>query len=203
MQNRLFGDREKAMEEAFFRSEDAKLLKSLQQKAHLDEIATALGEQLQVKNPDLLLRVRQLGITLETAAGFFLAPLVQVAWANGKVSKKEHDTVLRIALRRGIEADSPAYAKLEEWLGTRPSDSFFDTAVELLAYGFSVLPADEKEERIKTLLDACHEVAEGEGTHVGFVMGMKNVIGLSEPTDSQAAAIEAIGRSLRRPVRPS
>ena len=51
MQDRIFGDREKAAEEAYFRQADARLLETLRQKAHLDDIAVALGQKLQVDNP--------------------------------------------------------------------------------------------------------------------------------------------------------
>lgn len=159
MQDRIFGDREKAMEEAYFRQEDAKLLDTLRRNAHLHEIAFALGEKLQVDNPDLLQRVQKLGITVETAPALFVAPLVQVAWADGSVGRAEHDTVLRLARGRGIEADSPAYAQLSEWLQVRPPDELFDTAVEVLKAGFAVLPPGEREERVKRVVDACHEVA--------------------------------------------
>src|SRR3954451_5696482 len=140
MQDRIFGDREKAMEEAYFRHEDAKLLEKLRQKAGLDEIALALGEKLQVDNPELLMRVRTTGISPDTAPALFLAPLVQVAWAGGSVTKPEHDTVLRLARGRGMETNSPAYAQLKQWLSDRPDDALFDTAVEVIKYGFSVLP---------------------------------------------------------------
>src|SRR5512145_116110 len=101
MQDRIFGDREKAMEDAYFRDENAKLLEKLRHRAHLDEIAVALGEKLQVDDPALLAKVRELGVTLETAPAFFLAPLVQVAWAEGGVSKEEREVVLRLARNRG------------------------------------------------------------------------------------------------------
>jgi hypothetical protein len=201
MQDRIFGDREKAMEEAYFRQEDAKLLETLRQKAHLDDIAVALGEKLQVDNPDLLQRVRDVGVTLETAAALFVAPLVQVAWGGGSVTKTEHHTVLRLARERGIEVGSPAYAQLEEWLKRRPDDALFDTAVEVLKYGFSVLPPIEREERIKRIVDACHEVAESSGTTLGFVLGLKNLMGLQNVSESEAATLDAIVHTLRRPAR--
>jgi len=103
MQDRIFGDREKAMEESYFRQEEARLLEKLRQKASLDEIAVALRDVLLVENPELLARARQLGITAETAPAFFLAPLVQVAWAEGKVTKDELEAVLKIARERGID----------------------------------------------------------------------------------------------------
>ena len=91
MDKGIFNEREKAMEANYFRQEDAKLLERLRKRAPLDEIAGALREKLQVDNPDLLQRVRDLGVTQETAAAFFVAPLVQVAWADGAAGKAEHD----------------------------------------------------------------------------------------------------------------
>jgi hypothetical protein len=191
MQDRIFGDREKAIEEAYFRSEDAKLVEKLWQKAHLDEIATALGEKLQVDNPELLAKVRGLGVTLDTAPAFFLAPLVQVAWAEGKVPKAEHDAVLRIARRRGVEADSPAYAQLEQWLRARPSDEFFDTAVETIKVGFDVLPPAERDARIKDVVRACQEVADASA-------GLGRFFGLSDAVSpSEVLTLDDIAKALR------
>lgn len=200
MQDRIFGDREKAMEEAYFRQEDAKLLKKLNEKAQLDEIALALGEKLQVDNPDLLMRVREAGVSLDTAPALFLGPLIQVAWAGGSVTKAEHHAVLRLARGRGIDPASPAYAQVEEWLKHRPDDKLFETAVEVIKYGFSVLPPDEREKRIKTLVEACHEVAEASGSTLGFVLGLKNVMGLKSVDDSEASMLDLIATRLRKPL---
>src|SRR4029450_13056933 len=68
MSDRIFSDREKAMEADYFRKEEARLLEMLRKNASLDEIAEALRDKLQVDNPDLLVAVRDLGITPETVA---------------------------------------------------------------------------------------------------------------------------------------
>jgi len=60
MENELFKDRGHANEAAYFRQQDAKLIETLRERAPLDQIAAALGEKLQVENPDLLERVRKL-----------------------------------------------------------------------------------------------------------------------------------------------
>jgi hypothetical protein len=193
MQDRIFGDREKAMEDSYFRERDAKLLAQLRQMANLDDIAVALGRKLEVDNPELLQRVRDAGITLETAAALFLAPLVQVAWAGGSVTRAEHDAVLRLARQRGVETDSPAYAQLERWLEERPDDTLFVTAVEVIKSGFSVLPQEEKEARTKYVVDACHEVAEASGSTLGWVLGISSL------SHSEAAALDTIANTLRRP----
>ena len=192
MQDRIFGDREKAMEDNFFRQEDAKLLAKLRQNAGLDEITVVLAQKLQVDNPELLSRVRELGITVDTAPAFYLAPLVQVAWADGAVSRKEHDTVLRLARRRDIAENSPAYVQLEEWLRVRPSDELFDAAVEVIKQGFSVLPLKERQERIKRVVDACHEVASASGKGLATLLALGNTV-----LSSEEATLDAINAKLR------
>lgn len=172
MENEIFKDRERANEAAYFRQQDARLLETLRQRAPLDEIAKALGEKLQVDNPELLERVRQLGLKPETAPALLLAPLVQVAWAEGSVTSKEADTVLRLIQQRGIEADTPPFGQIIKWLESRPSDELFDTAVEVIKYGFSVLPDAEKEDRIKKIVEACNEVAEASGGGLVKVLGL-------------------------------
>lgn len=191
MQERIFGDREKALEEAYFRDQDAHLLDKLRQKATLDEIAVALRDKLQVDDPALLTKVRELGITVDTAPAFFLAPLVQVAWAEGKVAKEEHAMVLRLAHRRGIEPGSAADNQLVEWLRTRPSDAFFDTALELLKAGYSVLTAGERAERIKEIVQSCQDVAEASGG-LGRLMGLGDGVSRVE-----ALTLEEITQTLR------
>jgi hypothetical protein len=192
MDKGLFQDREKAMEAKYFRDQDARLVDKLRQNAKLDDIATALAEKLQVDNPELLLRVRELGITADTAPAFFLAPLVQVAWAEGSITKAEQDAVLRLARERGVEESSPAYAQLVEWLKVRPSDSLLETAVEVIKSGYSVLPAREREERIKRVVDACHEVAAASGGGLAQLLGLRNSV-----SNTEASMLDHIMRTLR------
>ena len=191
MQDRIFGDREKALEEAYFRQEEAKLLDKLRHKANLDEIAVALGQKLQIDDPGLLQKVRDLGITIDTAPAFFLAPLIQVAWAEGNVSRAEHAVVLRLARRRGVEPDSDAHRQLEEWMRVRPSDALFDAAVEVLKFAYGVLPLMEREERIKDVVRACQEVAEASG-------GLGRLLGLGDGVSGvEASTLDDITRTLR------
>jgi hypothetical protein len=142
-----FKDRESAQEEGYFRAQDAKLIEKLREDARLEEIVLALAEQLQVDNPELLRRVIALGVTLDTGPAFLLAPLVQVAWAEGKVTDRERETVLRLAAARGVAAGSPAHTQLLKWLQERPSDDLFDTAMEVIRGGLALLPPGEREAR--------------------------------------------------------
>ena len=191
MQERIFGDREKALEEAYFRDQDAHLLDKLRQKANLDEIAVALRDKLHIDDPALLVKVRELGVTVETAPAFFLAPLIQVAWAEGKVAREEHAMVLKLAHRRGIVPGSTADNQLVEWLQARPSDVFFDTALEVIKAGYSVLTALERAERIKEIVQSCQDVAEASGG-LGRLMGLGDGVSRIE-----ALTLDEINQTLR------
>jgi hypothetical protein len=189
MDKGIFSDREKAMEANYFRQQDAKLVEQLRANASLDDIAVALAEKLNIENSELLARARALGITADTAPAFFLAPLVQVAWAEGSVSKQEQQTVLGLARERGIDEGSTAYGQLGEWLAVRPSDALFDTACEVMKTGFAVLAPSERDERIERVIEACLKVAESSESQFAKLIGLET--GVSKREASMLDTIKA------------
>ena len=163
MPDEIFKGRERAFEAEWANRHDAELIEKLRQKDRMEAITEALAKKLQADDPVLLQRAMDLGVTVETGPAFQLAPLVQVAWAEGRVSEEEMETVLRLAAARGIAEGSPAYAQLVAWLRRRPKDEVFDTAIEIIRAGLGVLPPPEREARIYLLAEACHEVAAASG----------------------------------------
>jgi hypothetical protein len=156
----IFRDRERAEEAAYFSQRDARLIEKLRERARLGEIARALAEKLQVDDPALLDRITGLGVTLETGAAFILAPLVEIAWADGHVSDAEHATILRLAEGRCVARGSADMEQLVEWLAVRPPRALFEAALDAIKLGLSVLPRPEAEQRVRTMMDACRQVAE-------------------------------------------
>ena len=83
------------------------------------------------------------------------------------------------------------YRQLEEWLKTRPSDALFDTSVEVLKVAYGVLPLKEREDRIREVVQACHEVAEASG-------GLGRLLGLGDGVSGvEEATLDDITRTLR------
>jgi hypothetical protein len=192
MDKDIFKDRAQGEESAYFRQQDAKLLQRLRQGAKLDEIAEALRDKLEIDRHDLLLRVRELGVTAKTASAFLMLPFVQVAWADGAVSKERKAAVLGVAAERGIEPDSPAYAQLGEWLHDQPSDQMIDAALEVIRTAYSVLTPHEREQRIERIVGACQEIANAsEG-------GLANLLGLERSVyPTEASIIDHMAKTLR------
>ena len=186
----IFRDRERGEEAAYFRQQDAKLIAKLRQKAQLSEIAHALADKLNADEPALLERIKKLGVTLDTGSAFILAPLVEVAWADGDVSHAERNTILHFAEERGVAPGSRDYHQLLDWLGHRPSDEVFQTAVEAIRIGLSVLPPNESEKRIATMIKACEDVAQAAG-------GLARLLSLDGVSNAESATIAAIRRHLQ------
>ncbi len=188
-----FKDRERGLEEDFFRKSDARLIEKMRNKASLDEVVAELAKVLQVENPELLRRVIDLGINMSTGSALVLAPLVQVAWAEGKVTDKERETVLRLAAGRGVEKGSPAEAQLLGWLDRRPDDAVFQAAIEVIKAGLSHLPSNEREERIASIVQACREVSEASG-------GIAKALGVgSGVSTEEQSVLDVVSGALRSP----
>jgi len=191
----IFRDRERGEEDAYFRRQDAELIAKLRQRAQLSEIAHALAEKLHADEPALFERIQKLGVTLDTGSAFILAPLVEVAWIDGEVSHAERETILRIANQHGVAPGSADYHQLLDWLGHRPSDEVFQTALEAIRIGLSVLPSDESEQRIATMIKACEEVAQAAGW-------IDQLFHLDHFSYSESAVIAAIRRHLESKKTP-
>jgi hypothetical protein len=76
-----------------------------------------------------------LHVDRDTLAAFALYPLVEVAWADGKVDEAERQAFLQAAAEHGLAADSPGHQALREFLKTTPHEqarkAWFAWATEL------------------------------------------------------------------------
>jgi hypothetical protein len=176
----LWKDRERGEEAEHFRREDAKLIEKMRARARVGEIATALAAKLRVDDAELLRRVAALGLDQETGPAILVAPLVQVAWAGGKVSDAERRTVLELAAARGVTPGTPVYDKLVAWLAQRPSDELFETAMEVMRVGLAILPEQERDQHIKGIVDGCRSVAEASGGGLAWLLGMGDAVAPDE-----------------------
>jgi hypothetical protein len=190
MSEDVFKERGRSFEEEYFRKHEAKLIAKLRERGRLEDISEALAMKLQIDSPDLLRRIMALGVTIETGPAFLLAPLVQVAWAEGAVTDRERATVLRLATERGIEQTSPAYAQLDVWLSQRPVDALFDAAIETIKSGLSVLTPEDRADRIRRIVEACHEVADASG-------GLSRLIGMGGVSNEEEELLDGMAARLR------
>jgi hypothetical protein len=117
-------DRRKAQEEDYFRKLNAEAAAKLKAKSDL--------AQAGIQDSSLIEHLTKAGFDSDSARALYLLPLVDVAWADGRVQKEEQSEILGLMEKAGISKDSKAYAQMIRWMEKGPSDQSFLQARSLL-----------------------------------------------------------------------
>jgi hypothetical protein len=164
----VFADRQRAMESSYFQKKDQELIEKLRQRAALDEERRKLSEELGNLDEELIDALQNLGFTRETLPLLHLSPLVQMAWAEGKVTDSERKLIFEIAEKHGISKGTPAYQKLDEWLESQPPEQFFEHARTAIYLVNQTLPPDKQVVTTGDILAYCTRIAEASGGILGI-----------------------------------
>jgi hypothetical protein len=183
----IFRQREKGLEEAFFKDRDQKLIEKMRGELEAFEEKKKLAHVSGIVEERVLHNLAQAGVRAETLAAVSLIPLVEVAWVDGAVSPEERDAVLNAAVGQGVPADSAAYEILKRWLQVRPDPHIFVAWKDYVTELIKLMPPDTIAEMTRNLLDRCTRVAEAAG---GF-------LGLATISKSERAKIDEFAKILR------
>ena len=163
-----FADRGHSLEEEYFHRKERELIEKMRVRAAADEQRRRLGEEAGVGDDEVLRDLQDLGYTPETVMLLHLVPLIQTAWAEGGVSQKERDLIVKAARSRGIAAGSPADQQLDLWLARRPSDELFEKTLRAIRTILQAQSADARAASEKDLLSLATAIAHASGGIVGF-----------------------------------
>lgn len=114
------GDRQQALEDRFFSEANRAALERLRTVRQRAEAREQLAEVAGLKDWKSLDRLADLGVRAETWIALTLVPLIEVAWADGRIDPEERAAILAAATRDGIAPGAPAHELLESWLAARP-----------------------------------------------------------------------------------
>ncbi len=120
MNHELLADISRALDENFYREQDFALLEYLRSQDDEDKRRAQIAEIAQIDDVKALDSLIQVGVTAESFIALSLYPLVRVAWADGEISERERDAVLRAAADEGIAVDTANYRLLQAWLEECP-----------------------------------------------------------------------------------
>ena len=141
----------------------ARFRAKLEAKANAAAEQRKIAERVGVGDEQLARRIHGLGFEGETARVLHLMPLVEVAWADGKLSANERKVILQTADAHGIEPHSEAGIVLASMLEERPSDTVLEEILKVLK---DLLRA--KKMHSQSVLDACLDVAAASGGFLGL-----------------------------------
>jgi len=153
--------------DAYFAAESSPKIKAHPPR-HVSEPTAALAAVSGIDDKGLLQDLLAAGIRPETFACLALLPLVEVAWADGDISRRERDAVMQAAATHGIESGSAAGALLDHWLATRPEVKMVDAWKEYIAALASRLPPDRSKKLAEEILGRARSIAATSGGILGL-----------------------------------
>jgi hypothetical protein len=164
----VLGDRRKALEDEFFRKENERLAAQLRLKRMTEEAKAEMSRMSGIHDQSVLDRLVEMGIGGETLAAMTLVPLVEVAWADGKMDAKERDAILKGAEEQGIEPATPAHEMLEDWLDNRPPPRLLAAWREYVGALCDEMLPEQRKALKHDVLARARAVAEAAGGFLGL-----------------------------------
>ena len=181
MEQKILGNRQRALEEEFFRRRETVLLDKSRARLAQRAAHAALGAASGITDEALLDRLVAMGITTDTLVALSLVPLAEVAWADGRLDESEKRAILAAAQTAGLEAESAGYRLVESCLSERPPARLRELWRHYIA-GVCVSRPEDERNRLK------HELVRQATTVAAAAGGFK---GLFSKVSAQEAALIA------------
>ncbi len=166
--SRVLRDREKALEDQFFQKQNEKLKQKLRERQNRDNLEVELSRIKVFANAETLDRMIELGLNVDTWAAVSLVPLVEVAWADGKIDQNERKAVLTAAEANGVLPGSPSHQLLTGWLEAKPNPLLVETWRGYVQQLCTQIPPAEQHALRDELIGRARHVAESAGGFLGL-----------------------------------
>lgn len=173
-------------EDKYFHAENQRHLDNLRGTT-TDEEILALAGAVGSSDPEVGKQLRALGFNAATAPTLFFVPLVEVAWADGKIGYEESYKIVDALRSRGIRATSEAYEFLNGLTLRRPASTFFEGCNQVIRTLLGQVGAEAREAQISNLAELVVGVARASRGFFGFG---------AEVTKDEHKAIEEIIKEL-------
>ena len=182
-------DRKLTLEDTFYRkdTENYRVQLELRQEEEdaLEDLATASG----ISDEAVLRRLAGLGIRADTLAALTLIPLIEVAWADGKMDAKEREAILSGAESTGISKESPSHSLLRIWIEDPPVPDLVDAWSEFISALCREFNEEQRGRLQRNILSRARTVAEAAGGFLGLG---------SKVSKEESAVLESLARAFWR-----
>lgn len=119
------------LEDLFFLKEDRQLIENLRRLRQMEETRESLATVSGIRNEAVLKKLVELNVRPETLVSLALVPLVEIAWADGRVDAREKKAILA-AVDQLTSPESPDHVLLEEWLSHPPPPQLLEAWIHYL-----------------------------------------------------------------------
>ncbi|MCE5185660.1 MAG: hypothetical protein LLF76_05995 [Planctomycetaceae bacterium] len=169
MKNQDFQSRHgKRLEDLFFHQQDQLLIEQFHRMEQMKKTKECLSKVSGIKDDEVLNRLMELDIPPQIAASLAFIPLIEVAWADGKVEEKERGAVLKAASKSFFAESAGDMTLLAQWLSKRPPRSLLDAWTHYMEGLCQSLTPVQREHLKQELIGHARQVAEAAGGFLGL-----------------------------------
>lgn len=168
-------DRKRALE-AYFDQQDRELIEKMRQKLAAQEREIELAAATGITDKMILLDLGKTDADIGAIAALGLVPLVEVAWADGRISPGESSAALKAAATMGVPEGSHAYDLLEKWLKNRPSHGILAAWKEYVKALAKIWGRDRTRHIRRAIIGRATSVAQA----AGGILGLGNKVSIKE-----------------------
>jgi hypothetical protein len=154
--------------DAYFAAESGPRMGPYVQPSKSSEPIAALAAVSGIDDQALLQDLLAAGIQPATFACLSLLPLCEVAWADGDISNREREAVMKAAEQHGVQPGTAAAALLEHWLATRPEIRMVNAWKEYIAVLSVRLPPNRAKKLAEEILGRARSIAATSGGILGL-----------------------------------
>jgi hypothetical protein len=159
----------KEIEDAFFAKEDEKLIKEFQVMQKMNKTKKELSAVSGIKNEAVLEKLAYLNIRPETLASFSIIPLIEIAWADGKIDDAERIALLSAMEKKGISKQGDAnFDVIKQWMVRKPSDELLEAWIHYIQGLCERLSEEEKKTLKDEIIGNAEAIAESSGGILGI-----------------------------------
>ncbi|MCP4445216.1 MAG: hypothetical protein GY811_07730 [Myxococcales bacterium] len=161
-------NRRQALEDRFFQDQEAEQVSRMREKLAAQKNREELAAVCGIEDATVLDTLTKLAVGAHDVSALTLVPLVQVAWADGNVTAKEREAVLKAAVAQGIADASHSHALLDAWLDKAPGEGLFQAWTSYVEALRSHIDVSEMTALKESILGLAHDVADAAGGYLGI-----------------------------------
>lgn len=162
-----FDDRRKALEEQFFQQHEMALVQKMKDAAQAVVSKAEIQKLTGITNDQVLGALAALKVGGAATLVMSLFPLIEVAWADGKIDDKERKAILDLAKVIGLESPSPAFEYLSKWLEEKPEPRWHALWADYVRALVAQMKPDDIAMLKATVVGRARVVAEASGGFMG------------------------------------
>lgn len=160
-------DRRKALEDQFFQQHEKELVQKLKDAAAKKSSKEELQKLTGITDEQVLESLSDMKLGGAATLVMSLYPVIEIAWADGKLDGKEREAIMEAVKGIGLENGSPAWDYLQKWLAEKPEPSWHDLWSGYVKALCAHMKPDDKALLKATVLGRARTVAEASGGFLG------------------------------------